>query len=91
MPVHDAHVHFGWWNPAPGETTNHYYSAEQTLRFLRRQGVESFCFSVSSAQDPSWPQARLLDEYRAMVARAPRAVYPFLLVDRPGVRECPRT
>lgn len=77
MPVHDAHVHFGWWNLAPGETTNRYYSAEQTLRFLRRQGVESFCFSVSSAQDPSWPQARLLDEYRAMVARAPRTAYPF--------------
>lgn len=77
MQVHDAHVHFGWWNPAPGETTNRYYSAEQTFRFLREQGVGSFCFSVSSAQDPSWPHAKLLDEYRAMLSLAPTEAYPF--------------
>lgn len=77
MTICDAHVHFGWWNPAPGDSANRYYSAERTVRFLRRQGVGAFCFSVSSAQDPSWPQERLLDEYRAMLALAPKAAFPF--------------
>ena len=77
MQMHDAHVHFGWWNPAPGESATRYYSAEQTVHFLRKQGVESFCFSVSSAQDPSWPHEKLLDEYRAMLSLAPAEAYPF--------------
>ena len=77
MTVSDAHVHFGWWNPAPGDSANRHYSAEQTVCFLREQGVEAFCFSVSSAQDPAWPQERLLDEYREMLALAPKAAFPF--------------
>lgn len=81
MTISDAHVHFGWWNPLPGESSNRYYSAEQTFRFLRKHGVEAFCFSVSSAQDPDWPRERLLDEYREMLALTPKAYPLYWLTD----------
>lgn len=87
MTVSDAHVHFGWWNPAPGESTNRYFTAERTFGFLRGQGVESFCFSVSSAQDPDWPRERLLDEYREMLALAPKAYPLYWLTEVDFVRD----